>query len=368
MAIDCSRRRRDSAASSLRQSKLGAVVGAWMSLSLACLGSGVAAAECKLSQVAELPVQLRHNKLVVDGEINGQKVGVVLDTGLTVTLIMRSAAEKLGLRRDRVWGLRMFGIGGELNLESAVVDEFKIGGATRGRTRMIIGGEHDVGDDASVLLGEDFLRDVDVEFDLAHAAVRLFEVKGCDGVSLAYWNPESASEVDIDTGEGLRSQIRLTVQINGRPMRALLDSGASISIIDSSDAIRLGVTPDTAGVVPVGRSTGLGTRPVDFWAGPFRSFAIGSETVKDPMIIFGAVFRDATYVAPGSHIRQRVAGTAAMLLGADFLLTHRVLVSHSQRKLYFTYAGGALFPQLVPAASATATGGNAGANIVPGAK
>jgi hypothetical protein len=28
-----------------------------------------------------------------------------------------------------------------------------------------------------------------------------------------------------------------------------------------------------------------------------------------------------------------------MLLGADFLRSHRVLVAHSQRKLYFTYLG-----------------------------
>ena len=28
-----------------------------------------------------------------------------------------------------------------------------------------------------------------------------------------------------------------------------------------------------------------------------------------------------------------------MLLGADFLRSHRVLVAHSQREMYFTYAG-----------------------------
>ena len=32
-----------------------------------------------------------------------------------------------------------------------------------------------------------------------------------------------------------------------------------------------------------------------------------------------------------------------MLLGADFLRAHRVLVAHSQRKLYFTYTGGPVF-------------------------
>jgi hypothetical protein len=33
-----------------------------------------------------------------------------------------------------------------------------------------------------------------------------------------------------------------------------------------------------------------------------------------------------------------------MLLGTDFLRAHRVLVARSQRKMYFTYAGGTVFP------------------------
>ena len=32
-----------------------------------------------------------------------------------------------------------------------------------------------------------------------------------------------------------------------------------------------------------------------------------------------------------------------MLLGADFFLSHRILVSNSQHKLYFTYNGGPVF-------------------------
>jgi hypothetical protein len=31
-------------------------------------------------------------------------------------------------------------------------------------------------------------------------------------------------------------------------------------------------------------------------------------------------------------------------MGADFLRAHRVLIARSQRKMYFTYAGGTVFP------------------------
>jgi hypothetical protein len=37
-----------------------------------------------------------------------------------------------------------------------------------------------------------------------------------------------------------------------------------------------------------------------------------------------------------------------MLLGVDFLKAHRVLVAHSQRKIYFTYVGGPVFERVKP--------------------
>jgi len=33
-----------------------------------------------------------------------------------------------------------------------------------------------------------------------------------------------------------------------------------------------------------------------------------------------------------------------MLLGADFLRSHRALIAHSQGKMYFEYVSGTVFP------------------------
>src|SRR6516162_2762604 len=90
--------------------------------------SKVASAEasnCKMVQIADLPVRLAHNRLIVDGAINGQKIGIMLDTGSTITVIPRPAAIRLGLSRQKARG-RMVGIGGETDAELTLVDEFKI--------------------------------------------------------------------------------------------------------------------------------------------------------------------------------------------------------------------------------------------------
>src|SRR5262249_28008329 len=134
------------------------------------------ASNCKMVQIADFPIRQAHNRLIVDGAINGQKIGIMFDTGSTLTVIPRPAAIRLGLSRQRARG-RMFGIGGETDAESALVDEFKIGQSTRKGWRMMVAGEHEIGDDIAVILGEDFFHQADVEFDLAHSAVRLFQPK-----------------------------------------------------------------------------------------------------------------------------------------------------------------------------------------------
>jgi predicted aspartyl protease len=308
------------------------------------IASGVCAAapsECKLIRIAEWPVRLEHNKLIADGTINGRKIGIMLDTGAQLSLILRSAAVRLGLTVRRARGYRVFGLGGETDVEVAHLDEFKIGQATQKNWQVIVAGERDFGDDVAFLLGDDFFHKVDVEFDLAARAVRLYQPKDCDGVSLAYWSANAAGQVEIEEVDGNHPQIVLTVQINGQPLRALLDSGASTSMLATSDAARLGVTPQTPGVV-ARTASGLGAKKIDSWIGPFETFTIGDETIKNPQIRFADLWKDMAYGETGSHLQKQV-GLRPMLLGADFLLAHRVLVAHSQRKIYFTYAGGPIF-------------------------
>ncbi|TMH06743.1 MAG: hypothetical protein E6H67_05495 [Betaproteobacteria bacterium] len=299
----------------------------------------------RMVQIADLPVRLERNRLIVDGAINGQKIGIMLDTGAELSLIPRSAAVRLGLSRQEVRGYRMVGVGGETHVEAAFVDEFKIGQATRKGWRVIVAGERDLGENVGFILGNDFFHQVDVEFDLAHGAVRLFQPRDCDGVSLAYWATDRIGEVEIDTVAEAHPQIVLTIRINGQPIKALLDSGASTSVLNKSDAARLGVTPDTTGVVGIGGATGLGQKSIDRWIGPFESVAIGNETIRNIMIPFADLWKDATYAATGSRLGIHPGGQQSMLLGSDFLLGHRLLVAHSQRKLYFTYTGGPVFQQ-----------------------
>ena len=188
--------------------------------------AGAASSGCRLVKVEDWPIRMQRNRLLVDGAINGQKVSVMLDTGAERTLILRAAAVRLGLPLSGTTNDRMFGVGGETKVDVAFVDEFRVGQAAQKQLRLLVAGEHDLGDDVGVLLGEDFFQRFDVEFDLAHNAVRLFQPKDCD-VRLAYWRaPVPASGVRGNRRN--RPEIILAVGTNGQTMKAKLDSVRTI--------------------------------------------------------------------------------------------------------------------------------------------
>ena len=306
-------------------------------------GIGAATPKCSLARLDEWTLKSGHRHPVVEGSLNGHPIGILLDTGSMRSLILSSAARRLDLPLRPARNYRMFGIGGESPVEVARVESFSIGSSVLNGLQLFVSGTQELGQGVDVILGEDFFRSVDVEFDLAHNAVRLFQAKNCDGVSLAYWTTEITGEVAIDAINGSQPQIVVPVKINGRPLEAVLDSGAAASILTKREAAAAGLTPDSPGVVSAGQMTGLGARSVDIWIGPIASFTIGNQTIRDTAMLFGSMFQDATYTETGSHVPRPVEGTAEMFLGVDFLRSHRVLVAHSQRKLYFSYLGGPVF-------------------------
>ncbi len=87
------------------------------------------------------------------------------------------------------------------------------------------------------------------------------------------------------------------------------------------------MTPQTPGAVYAGTSNGIGSRRIDTWVAPFDSFKLDGEEIQ--------------------HTKLRIGGVeltdSDMLLGADFFLSHRIYVSNTQHKIYFTYNGGQVF-------------------------
>jgi predicted aspartyl protease len=290
--------------------------------------AAAATSDCKLMRIEEWTVRVERNLPVIDGEINHQKVGILLDTGAERSVITRSAASRLMLSRYDVTANRMYVVT-DKPIEAVRIDDLRIGQAKRSNWAVLLAPEHDFGSDTGLVLGQDFFANLDVELDFPNRAVRLFQTKDCAGAMLAYWAKGGASEVALESGS-----LTFSVTVNGRPLRARLDTGTTVSALTTVDASRFGVTPKSPGAKPAGCTLGIGRKPVDYWSAPFESIAIGNEVIRSPTLRFGELFRQA----------EPFADLPQMVLGVDFLRAHRVYVAQSQRKLYFTYTGGTVFP------------------------
>ena len=287
---------------------------------------------------------------MVEAEINGHKVHLLVDTGSVTTLISRAAAVELGLEAHRVAGLtalRVYGVGGGGEVDQAQVKEFKLGGAVARNLSMAVYGVGNSGfsarSDIQGVLGWGFLSQTDVEFDFAHGFMRLIQPKDCAGAQVVYWNKPYSMAAILPSNSD--SSLRVNVKLDERPVLAEIDTGAFASVVDKGVAASLGVTTETPGVRKGENLSGIGSRRVQSSIVVFPTFSFGDdENVKNAKLRFADLLGDNKEIPVGSLISQRIRlDEPDMLLGADFVRAHRIYVAYGQKKIYASYNGGPIF-------------------------
>jgi predicted aspartyl protease len=301
-------------------------------------------AECKITRVGELPVAIVNNQPLLQGQINGRPVEILIDTGDTNSVVFLSDAIRLGLPLTNMPGARAYGAGGVTALQRTTVKELKIGDVTGHDVPLQVVPARGVGK-ASMNLGENFWGQFSVEFDFPHNAIRLYHVDGCKPEQLVYWAP-SFSLADLEARPKGEYRLKALVQLNGVHFTALLDTGAAVSTVSLDAAARANVRPDSPGVVAASPIVGFGYGEQKRWVGKFDSFALGDEQIRNTKLSFGDLFASGTksYIPTGSHIERSVSiFSADMVIGADFFMSHRLMVPEAERFLVFTYVGGPVF-------------------------
>ncbi|WP_186454528.1 retroviral-like aspartic protease family protein [Nitrospirillum amazonense] len=293
--------------------------------------------KCQLLRVGTLGLTMDANMPLLDVGVNGQDGYLIMDTGATFGTITKPAAKRLQLSGHWVPGIYMEGVGGRVSVEEARIDELRLGDWKAHHIDYPVFTNHDLSDNEKIfgLMGENFLSKFDLDIDIAHNKVSLFQPQNCDDVALAYWT-DAYNEAEFSRFSKENPKIWLKVLLNGEEIRAILDTGASTSVITERAAARAGLTPESPGVTRSGKSAGVGDDQVQDYIGVFDSFRLGDEEIKHVRLRFGELF---------SHGGREVP---EMLLGLDFLRAHRMFVSHSQRKIYFSYVGGPVFQVMGP--------------------
>jgi tetratricopeptide (TPR) repeat protein len=287
-------------------------------------------AACKLGKMAELPITMSGSKPQLTAKINGEDAQFVADSGASFSMISAASAAQYKLRLTAApFGLYVTGLGGNVTPSIATVKVFTIAGVPIKNVEFLVGGS-EVGGLASVgVLGQNFFRIGDTEYDLANGVIRLMHPDDCRHTNLAYWvkGTQDFSVMGIDGTTVMSPHTIGTAYVNGARIRVMFDTGSGASVLSLKAAERAGVIPDSPGVLQAGYTRGIGRATVKTYIGPFASFNIGDEEIRNTRLRFGEIGVES----------------ADMLLGMDFFLSHRIYVARSQNKLFFTYNGGPVF-------------------------
>jgi len=306
---------------------LGQLIAAvwWTAFSLLA-GATNAYANCTMSHVADIPITLYQNKLFLPITMNGTVQKLAMDTGAGSTVLSTATARRLNIPRDFDHTVEMFGVGGTDNhLYSARVERMEFAGLHFDDWHLAIADFNMLladGADMGGLLGADILSQFDIDLDIPRRTAGFWRVSGCMQVTPPWTT--STSELKLQR-IGLY-HVALQIGVDGVPVQVVLDTGAPGLVLTELEAARAGASPES---LQNGRPiTGRGVND-GIYIGHmhvFRHVSVG-RAFYDEVI---------TQVVPRARF-QNFGG----LLGAAFLLQHRVWLS---------YATNTLFVQNAPAA------------------
>ena len=271
-----------------------------------------------------MPLQVTGTVITVPVEVNGITATFILDTGAQRSVVTDAAVRRLDLARDRWVGTTMRGVGGIDRRANADPRSISLGGVPLVRRTL----SHDtsltvavlprtlIGDQSiDGLLGRDFLSLFDLDLDVPSHRLTLYRVTGCTGRFLPWTGGYAAIPITMPTGQA----ILVPVTLDGRNLRAMLDSGASSSVLAAAGMFKLGLDQASLSGDPSDTISGLGSRMLIVHRHRFRSLTVGGQTIESP----------ALWVEP-----IRLSPIVDMLLGADWLANRRVWISYATSQLF----------------------------------
>lgn len=295
-------------------------------LAVVCsVGAAKAEQDCRLQLIAALPIETEKPwRVIVPAEVEGKPLHLALDTGAGYSALSQAAVDRLGLKTDIIPGRRPYlpYAGGEAKY-SARTKDFKLGGMVAPKALFfVMPGKWQ---DSDGLIGADFLRHFDLEFDLAKHKLNIFAPHACPG-QVVYWTNEAAVSIipfQMRTTDesGLVSEldphIRLDLTLDGKRLPAILDTGAPHTGINMMQAKAwFNLDENSPGMAKIGNEN---------YEYVFKTLALEGLVVDNPKILIHTTDR------------ARALSTEA-LLGMSVLRKLHFYIAYEERKLYVTAA------------------------------
>ena len=272
-------------------------------------------ATCSATPVGDVPMRIQRGALIVPAALGRQPVLMILDTGAERTVLAPYVAQAQRYPEDPDRISRLYGVGGIMPPRHDVrVTELTFGNLRFSGLAVALGDTPEIADTPVVgLLGADVTGPLDLDFDFAAGRLGLYRVEPCTTDPVTWTTP--GSRVPTRPHGALTT---IEVHLDGTPLNAVIDTGASSSVIFAGAARRMGVAGDYMASIPASTGSGIGALTMDLHRRRFQELRIGPTTYTGPILAVG----------------ERGMGDLDMLIGLDILRLHRLWISPATQSVY----------------------------------
>jgi clan AA aspartic protease (TIGR02281 family) len=292
----------------------------WGMAVAACVPAMAASSSCGLAYVSEMPLTYTHGRIMVDVQIGGRTVPMILDTGSNISMLSRATARTVDLRVVPDVGSRfsshsMRGMAGDSEVSIMVAPHVRIGEVRVPNMRIAVPNGTDT--NGIDLLGMNPLAGFDLDLDLIGHRLVMFQGDTACHQPRAFM---SAPLYPVAmTGDPRDIYIVIPVTLGGKQLTAMLDTGAQDVVISEEAAARAGLADQITSSDKRGTVTGIGSDKLSVVRHLSAPLTVGGLTVSNMFI----------------DIINRHAYNADMILGMSFLSKVHTWISQSSHAVVF---------------------------------
>jgi predicted aspartyl protease len=330
-----------------RKSSFGTLLWTGGTVLASCTAWGVQAQDCApLKMAASIQMKPIHGgtAMLVPIMIEGTQRHLLFDTGGYMSQITSVVADQLKLER-RQSSLQLFDVSGNKSDQFVIAKQIEIGGMRASNLPfMVINPDSNLGkgdEPYDGILSSDFLFKYDIEVDYGSNKLNYFLPDHCEG-KVIYWPHDAVGVVPVTVFD---NQIKATVELDGKKIDAIVDTGAYRTTISMATAkYRFGLTPESPGVEREGAINGDETLQAYTYRFSKLSFGdIAAANIKITLLPDKVNSKNRPEFQTEWRAKRvdEDLKLTPMLIGMDLLKRLHIYMAFKERRLYVTPLGPA---------------------------